>query len=110
MFIVPLVLMKSLMKFLDIMIIITEGASPFEYANFSTSLFSPLSSHPSGNPVLRDIGMLLKSRLASHLGPTANVTLIDTIPMIRTALASSQDHIHCRVLAQAAVDAAFAGG
>ena len=38
--------------------------------------------------------MLLKSRIASHLGPTANVTLIDTIPMIRTSHASSQDHIH----------------
>jgi len=70
-------------------------------------LFS-MTSHP-GNPVLKDIGMLLKSRIATHLGPTATVTLIDTIPMIRTAQASSQDHIHCKILAQAAVDAAFAG-
>lgn len=105
--------------------------------------------------------MLLRSRIASHLGPSADVTLIDTIPMIRTSPASSQvspdqrvppvrvlstlvkihrgglstrrmmpgaqegdwwfpwlfngmprcpqDHIHCRILAQAAVDAAFAG-
>jgi hypothetical protein len=34
--------------------------------------------------------MLLRSRIASHLGPFANVTLIDTIPMIRTSQCHSQ--------------------
>lgn len=96
--------------------------------------------------MLRDIGMLLRSRIASHLGHGSDVNLIDTTPMLKTSLCHSQvrfascgkksgreahaaagkmcrvllilflpccalqqDHIYCRILAQAAVDAAFAG-
>lgn len=124
--------------------------------------------------MLRDIGMLLRSRIASHLGHGSDVSLIDTTPMLKTSLCHSQvcgkcgecekwgrrgemcervwegvskvytcgamvativqqpttlstlvspgsvecgtllpcarqDHIYCRILAQAAVDAAFAG-
>lgn len=44
----------------------------------------------AGNPVLRDIGMLLRSRIASHLGHGSDVSLIDTTPMLKTSLCHSQ--------------------
>ena len=91
-----------------------SAAVPILRSKIHTSDKDPLQfsllDPPAGRSVVNDIGVLLRSRIASHLGPSANVTLIDTIPVIRTAMASSQDHIQCRILAQAAVDAAFAGG
>ena len=63
----------------------------------------------TGSPLMKDIGSLLRSRIGHHLGPRADVTLIDTMALIRTRPSHSQDHIYCKVLASNAVDAAFAG-
>jgi 6-phosphofructokinase 1 len=67
----------------------------------------PFHLDSTGSPLMKDIGSLLRSRISHHLGPRADVTLIDTIAMIRTRPCHSQDHIYCRVLASNAVDAAF---
>lgn len=62
----------------------------------------------SGNPVLADIGKLLKAEL-KHRFTDADIKFIDPTYMIRAIPTTSQDRLYCKILAHNAVHAAFAG-
>ncbi|PNG99403.1 6-phosphofructokinase 3, partial [Tetrabaena socialis] len=63
-----------------------------------------------GNPLLRDIGVYLRTRLKLHFRGSVEVRYIDPTYTVRTTPCNSLDHIYARVLAHNAVDAAFSGG
>jgi 6-phosphofructokinase 1 len=66
----------------------------------------------SGNPILSDIGVYLKSELKRYFKEhktDADIKYIDPSYMIRSVPTISNDRIYCAVLAQSAVHAAFAG-
>eukprot|EP00199_Chlamydomonas_sp_CCMP681_P000695 CAMPEP_0119107434 /NCGR_PEP_ID=MMETSP1180-20130426/10100_1 /TAXON_ID=3052 ORGANISM="Chlamydomonas cf sp, Strain CCMP681" /NCGR_SAMPLE_ID=MMETSP1180 /ASSEMBLY_ACC=CAM_ASM_000741 /LENGTH=492 /DNA_ID=CAMNT_0007092919 /DNA_START=118 /DNA_END=1596 /DNA_ORIENTATION=+ len=65
----------------------------------------------SGNPVLQDIGLYLKSEIKKYFkgkGET-DIKYIDPTYMIRAIPTTSNDRVYCTVLGQGAVHAAFAG-
>lgn len=69
-----------------------------------------LGTDASGNPILRDIGMYLKSEIKAHPPlKDADVKYIDPTYMIRAIPTTSTDRIYCKILAHNAVHAAFAG-
>ncbi len=66
----------------------------------------------SGNRKLRDIGVLLKTRVTEHfeaLGKPATVKYIDPSYIIRSVPADANDRLFCTFLGQNAVHAAMAG-
>jgi len=62
----------------------------------------------SGNPILKDIGMYLRSELKKSF-PDADIKYIDPTYMIRAIPTTSGDRIYCKILAHNAVHAAFGG-
>jgi 6-phosphofructokinase 1 len=68
---------------------------------------------PSGNPVLGDIGIYLKSEIEryvrEHTDLEANVKYIDPSYQVRAVAANAHDSIFCMQLAQNAVHAGMAG-
>lgn len=66
----------------------------------------------SGNKVLSDIGLFLKSRIQAHfdeLGVEINMKYIDPSYMIRSSTADASDAFYCSRLGSNAVHAAMAG-
>ncbi|MBP9709099.1 MAG: ATP-dependent 6-phosphofructokinase [Oligoflexales bacterium] len=66
----------------------------------------------SGNVKLKDVGLLLKSRIEAYFKETqspVSIKYIDPSYLIRSAPAVPSDQIFCRRLAQAAVHAAMSG-
>lgn len=61
----------------------------------------------SGNPVLKDIGLFLKSHFKKHT--ECDLKYIDPSYMIRASPTITTDRIYCKVLGQGAVHGAFAG-
>eukprot|EP01025_Chloroclados_australasicus_P014485 TRINITY_DN16794_c0_g1_i20.p1 TRINITY_DN16794_c0_g1~~TRINITY_DN16794_c0_g1_i20.p1 ORF type:complete len:478 (-),score=75.03 TRINITY_DN16794_c0_g1_i20:535-1839(-) len=62
----------------------------------------------SGNPILKDIGLFVKSELKKEFR-NADIKYIDPTYMIRAIATCSQDRVYCKILAHNAVHAAFAG-
>eukprot|EP01023_Acetabularia_acetabulum_P008938 TRINITY_DN1393_c0_g2_i1.p1 TRINITY_DN1393_c0_g2~~TRINITY_DN1393_c0_g2_i1.p1 ORF type:complete len:553 (-),score=93.04 TRINITY_DN1393_c0_g2_i1:301-1959(-) len=62
----------------------------------------------SGNPILKDVGLFVKSELKKEF-PDADIKYIDPTYMIRAIPTGSQDRVYCKILAHNAVHAAFAG-
>ena len=88
-------------------IIVAEGAGQ-EYVEDKTG-----KKDESGNPVLGDIGIFLKSSLKryfkEHTDLYANIKYIDPSYMVRSVAANAHDAIYCIQLAQNAVHAGMAG-
>lgn len=61
-----------------------------------------------GNPLLKDIGHLLKSELKAAV-PGADIKYIDPTTMLQAVPCNSADHIYAKTAAHHAVDCAFAG-
>eukprot|EP01024_Parvocaulis_polyphysoides_P035722 TRINITY_DN3172_c0_g1_i2.p1 TRINITY_DN3172_c0_g1~~TRINITY_DN3172_c0_g1_i2.p1 ORF type:complete len:555 (-),score=96.10 TRINITY_DN3172_c0_g1_i2:219-1883(-) len=62
----------------------------------------------SGNPILKDVGLFVKSELKKEFSD-ADIKYIDPTYMIRAIPTGSQDRVYCKILAHNAVHAAFAG-
>lgn len=62
----------------------------------------------SGNPILKDIGMFMRTELKSHF-KDGDIKYIDPSYIIRSIPTTSNDRIYCKILAHNAVHAAFAG-
>ncbi|CAK0755833.1 hypothetical protein CVIRNUC_002405 [Coccomyxa viridis] len=62
----------------------------------------------SGNPILKDVGLWMRTELKSHF-KDADIKYIDPSYMIRSTPTISADRIYCKILAHNAVHAAFAG-
>ncbi|KAK9809983.1 hypothetical protein WJX72_002965 [[Myrmecia] bisecta] len=62
----------------------------------------------SGNPILQDVGVWMKSQLKKHF-KDADIKYIDPSYLIRSIPTISADRIYCKILAHNAVHAAFAG-
>ena len=87
-------------------IVAAEGAGQDLIADAGTSLDA------SGNRKLDDIGLLLRTRIASHfaaVGVELNLKYIDPSYLIRSVRANPYDSVYCLRLAQNAVHAAMAG-
>ncbi len=87
-------------------IVVAEGAGQ-ELFNDSIE-----ATDPSGNILLKDIGLLLKNRIEKHFKERSldvRFKYIDPSYMIRGVPANPQDSIYCAQLAQNAVHAAMAG-
>lgn len=66
----------------------------------------------SGNVILEDIGLLLKSKIKDHfkkIGKPLSLKYIDPSYIIRSVPANSQDSLLCLALGQSAVHAGLAG-
>ncbi len=66
----------------------------------------------SGNVVLDDVGLLLKTKIQNHfkqVGKAMSLKYIDPSYIIRSVPANSQDSLLCLALGQSAVHAAMAG-
>jgi 6-phosphofructokinase 1 len=63
----------------------------------------------SGNPILKDIGVYLKTEMKAHMDKDIDIKYIDPTYMIRAIPTISGDRIYCKILAHNAVHAAFAG-
>ena len=66
----------------------------------------------SGNRLQKDVGLLLKDAISSHMGKSGmefNLKYIDPSYLIRSVKANASDAIFCNNLARAAVHAAMAG-
>jgi 6-phosphofructokinase 1 len=68
-----------------------------------------VQSDASGNPILQDIGLHLRSELKKYFKGDADIKYIDPTYMIRAIPTTSNDRVYCKVLGQNAVHAAFAG-
>jgi 6-phosphofructokinase 1 len=88
-------------------IIVAEGAGQ-EYVEDKTG-----RKDESGNPVLGDIGVFLRSHLKTyfkeHTDLYVNIKYIDPSYMVRSVAANAHDAIYCIQLAQHAVHAGMAG-
>jgi len=83
-------------------ICVAEGAGQELMQEFSDQ------TDASGNPILQDIGVYLKTQLKERLDEP-DVKYIDPTYMIRAIPTTSQDRIYCKALGQSAVHGAFAG-
>jgi len=63
----------------------------------------------SGNPILSEIGDVLKEELLKYFEHDCDIKYIDPTYMIRAIPTCSGDHVYCNILGQGAVHAAFAG-
>ncbi|KAG2500191.1 hypothetical protein HYH03_001771 [Edaphochlamys debaryana] len=63
----------------------------------------------SGNPILADIGVFMRSEMKKYFKGDADIKYIDPSYMIRSVPTTSNDRIYCKVLGQGAVHGAFAG-
>lgn len=66
----------------------------------------------SGNPVLGDVGLLLRESISRHFtarGVAVNIKYIDPSYIIRSVPANPNDKVYCGFLGQHAVHAAMAG-
>ncbi|HET6450323.1 MAG TPA: ATP-dependent 6-phosphofructokinase [Spirochaetia bacterium] len=88
-------------------IIVAEGAGQ-EYVEDKTG-----KKDESGNPVLGDIGVFLKTSLKDYFKKNTdlyvNIKYIDPSYMVRSVAANAHDAIYCIQLAQNAVHAGMAG-
>lgn len=90
-------------------IVVSEGAG---YAIKDYDLKSSGKTDKSGNPVLPDVGILIKEEInkyAKKTGIEVNVKYIDPTYIVRAGPANSFDCNFCTTLAQNAVHCAFAG-
>jgi 6-phosphofructokinase 1 len=72
----------------------------------------PPATDASGNPLLRDVGTLLRTRIVDDFaqrGAQLNIRYIDPSYQIRSVPANPFDSVYCVRLAHAAVHAAMAG-
>ncbi len=87
-------------------VVVAEGAGQELFQQASTV------SDASGNPVLLDVGQLLRQRIIDHFQAESlelNIRYIDPSYAIRSVPANSYDSVLCIRLAHAAVHAAMAG-
>ena len=87
-------------------VIVAEGAGQDLFQHDSTI------SDASGNPLLLDVGQLLRQQIIDHFaaaGLELNIRYIDPSYAIRSVPANSYDSVYCIRLAHAAVHAAMAG-
>nr|AIN35079.1 phosphofructokinase [Dunaliella tertiolecta] len=63
----------------------------------------------SGNPILADIGPIVKDSLKDYLKGNCDIKYIDPTYMIRAIPTTTNDRVYCKVLGQGAVHGAFAG-
>ena len=87
-------------------VIVAEGAGQDLFQHDSTI------SDASGNPLLLDVGQLLRQRIIDHFAAASlelNIRYIDPSYAIRSVPANSYDSVYCIRLAHAAVHAAMAG-
>ena len=69
----------------------------------------PRPADDAGNPLLRDVGAHLKALFKSGALGDADVKYIDPTHLVEATPSGAADHVLSKVLAQHAVDAAFAG-
>ncbi|KAG1663293.1 hypothetical protein FOA52_006334 [Chlamydomonas sp. UWO 241] len=82
---------------------VAEGAGQTEHAK---------ETDASGNPILTEIGMVLRSEFKKFFkaaNKPADIKYIDPTYMIRAIPTTANDRVYCKVLGQQAVHAAFAG-
>ena len=87
-------------------IVVAEGAGQKYFEEQETTYDA------SGNALLNDIGLYLKSRIKEHFdsrGIEVNVKYIDPSYIIRSVPAIPEDAIYCGILAEHAVHAAMSG-
>ena len=92
-----------------VVIVVGEGAG-FAVKDYDVKVSG--KTDKSGNPVLPDIGVLLKEEIkkkAKELGIEINLKYIDPTYIVRAGPANSFDCNYCAKLAQNAVHCAFAG-
>ena len=92
-----------------VVIVVGEGAG-FAVKDYDVKISG--KTDKSGNPVLPDIGVLLKEEIkkkAKELGIEINLKYIDPTYIVRAGPANSFDCNYCAKLAQNAVHCAFAG-
>ena len=92
-----------------VVIVVGEGAG-FAVKDYDVKVSG--KTDKSGNPVLPDIGVLLKEEIkkkAKELGIEINLKYIDPNYIVRAGPANSFDCNYCAKLAQNAVHCAFAG-
>ncbi|KAF5833218.1 phosphofructokinase family protein [Dunaliella salina] len=63
----------------------------------------------SGNPILADIGPIVKDSLKEYMKGDCDIKYIDPTYMIRAIPTTTNDRVYCKVLGQGAVHGAFAG-
>jgi 6-phosphofructokinase 1 len=93
-------------------IVVAEGAGQDLLASDPSAAGLPTSTDASGNAKLRDVGLYLSGRIASHfdgLGTDLNLKYLDPSYIIRSVPADPYDSVYCLRLAHAAVHAAMAG-
>ncbi len=87
-------------------IVVAEGAGQ-KYFETQETIYDA-----SGNALLNDIGLYLKSRIKEHFdsrGIEINVKYIDPSYIIRSVPAIPEDAVYCGILAEHAVHAAMSG-
>jgi 6-phosphofructokinase 1 len=99
------------------LIVVAEGAEPLEKVEERQRIVAEqgaqaIKTDESGNPVLEDVGVMLKDAITQHFkkaGKPIKVTYIDPSYIIRSSAPNAADSHLCTTLAFNAVHGAFAG-